>query len=138
MLRRAYAHLRQGGAILQFAAGTIEPDPDFLQDGIGPLGAWEAGAVGLVRAAARVAGQVIVAGVRGVHSPHAKRLLVTRWAERRGVTTVAPLVQVLAHYTDVNVRVTFGRPEPATNLAALETTPDLLGHLRRAMLNTLT
>jgi 1-acyl-sn-glycerol-3-phosphate acyltransferase len=137
VLRRAYAHLRRGGALLHFAAGTIEPDPDFLEEGGVPLAAWEAGAIGLVRAAARVSGHIVVAGVRGVHSPLAKRLLVTRWAEKRGVTTVAPLVQVLAHYTDVNVHVTFGAAELATALAAMGDSRQILEHLRKAMLHAL-
>ena len=137
VLRRAYAHLRRGGALLHFAAGAIEPDPDFLANGTAPLAAWEAGAVGLVRAAARVSGLVVVAGVRGVHSPRAKRLLVTRWAEKRGVTTMAPLVQILAHYTDVNVRVTFEAPEPATAVAAMGDARRIVEHLRGAMLHAL-
>jgi len=137
VLRRAYAHLRAGGSLLHFAAGTIEPDPDFLEAGTPPLGVWEAGALGLVRAASRVGGQVLVAGVRGVHSPNAKRWLVTRWAEKRGVTTMAPLVQVLAHYDDVRVRVAFRPPEPARALIELGGLTEMVAHLRSAMLSAI-
>jgi len=137
VLRHAYAHLANGGALLQFAAGCIEPDPDFFDSGLVPLCAWEIGTIGLVRAAGRVSGQVVVAAVRGVHSPHAKRLVVTRWAERRGVMTVAPLVQVLANYTDVNVHVAFGSPELGVSLAAFTDRAEILEHLRNVMLKVL-
>jgi 1-acyl-sn-glycerol-3-phosphate acyltransferase len=136
-LRRAFAHLARGGALLQFAAGCIEPDPDFSDGSLVPLRAWEKGTIGLVRATGRVGGQVIVAGVRGVHSPHAKRLTVTRWAESRGVMTMAPLVQVLANYGDVKVHVAFGSPEPGVSLAALTNRPAMLEHLRSLMLDAL-
>jgi 1-acyl-sn-glycerol-3-phosphate acyltransferase len=137
VLRRAYAHLAGGGAILQFAAGAIEPDPDFFEHGGVPLLAWETGTIGLVRAAARVSGQVIVAAVRGVNSPHAKRLTLTRWAERRGAKMFAPLVQVLANYTDVKVHVAFGFPEPGTSLAARTDRTEMMEHLRSLMLKNL-
>jgi len=136
-LRRAFAHLRKGGAVLNFAAGDIEPDPDFLEYGAAPLRDWEAGTVGLVRAASRAGGSVVAVGVRGVHSAHAKRLAITRWAERRGVTTMAPLIQVLARYTDVNVKVTFGARESAAEIVALGDDAVLLAHLRAAVLAAL-
>jgi hypothetical protein len=134
VLRRAYTHLAHGGALLQFAAGCIEPDPDFLGGGLAPLRVWEAGTIGLVRLAARVSGQIVVAGVCGVHSPLAKRLVVTRWAERRGITTVAPLVQILGRYSDVNVRVAFGLPELAVTLAAAPDNAEMLEQLRKLMM----
>jgi len=134
VLRRAYSHLAHGGALLQFAAGCIEPDPDFLDGGLAPLRAWEGGTVALARAAARVSGQIVIAGVCGVHSPTAKRLVVTRWAERRGITTLAPLVQIVGRYTDVTVRVAFGLPRPAAALAAAHDDAQILEQLRELML----
>jgi 1-acyl-sn-glycerol-3-phosphate acyltransferase len=136
-LRRAFAHLRRGGAVLNFAAGDIEPDPDFMEIGSAPLRAWEAGTLGLVRAAARTGGGVVAVGVRGVHSALAKRLLVTRWAEKRGVTTMAPLIQVLARYTDVHVKVTFGARESAADVVAMGDDAAMLAHLRTAVLSAL-
>jgi hypothetical protein len=43
--------------------------------------------------------------VRGVHSPRAKRFVLNRLAEQSGVTTVAPLLQMLGKRRDVRVRV---------------------------------
>ncbi|WP_437775242.1 hypothetical protein [Sorangium sp. So ce1097] len=59
-----------------------------------------------------------MAVVSGVHSPRAKRLAVTRWAERRGITTLAPLLQVaLPGSHDVEARVRLGEAREAAALA---------------------
>jgi 1-acyl-sn-glycerol-3-phosphate acyltransferase len=117
-LRRAVRHLRQGGALLHFPAGQIEPDPAFQADIEEPRPAWQPGTGALVRAAAAAGGRVAVAIVAGVHSARAKRLLVTRLAERRGVTTLAPLIQIaLPGFKDVDVRVRVGVANPAADLA---------------------
>ncbi len=52
---------------------------------------------------------MVAAMVEGVHSRRAKRLLVIRLAERRGLTTLAPLLQVaLRRYRHVAATVRFG------------------------------
>lgn len=119
-VRHALAHLRSGGVLLHFGAGEIEPDPAFVTPGSPPLSAaWRRGTGTLVRGAARAGGQVVAAIVDGVHSPRAKRAFVTRFAERRGVTTLAPLLQVaLTAYHDVAARVRFGEPLAASSLIA--------------------
>jgi len=105
-MRAALRHLRRGGALLHFGAGCIEPDPAFAKPHEALLAPWSAGTGALVRGALHCSGRVIVALVSGVHSARAKRLLVTRMAERRGVTTLAPLIQVaLPGFRDVTVRI---------------------------------
>lgn len=104
-LRRAVSWLRGGGAVLHFPAGQIEPDADFVDATRPLLGPWQPGVSTLVRACLRCQGQVAVAGVRGVHSPRAKRWLVNRWAERRGITTLSPLLQIVGGLRDVVARV---------------------------------
>jgi Acyltransferase len=107
-VRRALAHLRQGGALLHFGAGEIEPDPAFVDSSAECLSVWRPGTGLLVRGAAHAKGTIVAALVRGVHSPRAKRLFLTRWAERRGLTTLAPLLQVaLPAYHDVDASVRF-------------------------------
>jgi hypothetical protein len=70
---------------------------------------WHAGTAALVRATSRARGQVVGALVSGVHSPRAKHRWLARFAERRGVTTVAPLLQiVLRRFHDVTALVRFG------------------------------
>jgi hypothetical protein len=105
-LRRAATCLRQGGAILHFPAGRIEPDADFEPDRQRWLESWQPGLSALVRATLSARGRVLVAGVRGVHSPRAKRLWLNRLAERRGITTLAPLLQMVGRLKDVVTRVT--------------------------------
>jgi 1-acyl-sn-glycerol-3-phosphate acyltransferase len=110
-LVRAVRHLRAGGALLHFGAGRIEPDPDFLGVAQPPLSAWLRGTGALARAAASSRGFALPATTRGVHSPRAKRALLNRFAERRGVSTVAPLLQVvLPRYRRVAALVSFGEP----------------------------
>jgi hypothetical protein len=107
-VRRAHRHVADGGALLHFGAGRIEPDPAFARAGQA-LGEWGRGSGALVRGAARTGGVVVPALVEGVHSERAKRLWIARMAERRGVTTLAPLLQVaVPAYRRVAARVHFG------------------------------
>jgi hypothetical protein len=119
-LRRAMEHLAAGRAVLHFGCGAIEPDPAFPLAGATPLGTWQAGTGTLVRAAARVGGRVVAALVEGVHSRRAKASLVARAAEARGVTTIAPLLQVaFARYREVAATVRFAGAAGAGELAVL-------------------
>jgi hypothetical protein len=110
--RRALAHLRKGGALLQFGAGRIEPDPAF-HPGPSSVLDWQLGSGALALATQRAGGQVLVSVVSGVHSARAKRALVVRAAEARGVTTLAVLLQ-LAHPYYAEARITVrASPVPA-------------------------
>lgn len=104
-LKRAVTHLRRGGALLHFPAGQIEPDADFEPESRSWLEPWHPGVSALVAACERADGRVLVAGVRGVHSPRAKRWLLNRAAERRGITTLSPLLQMVGKLRDVTARV---------------------------------
>jgi hypothetical protein len=123
-LKRALLWLRRGGALLHFPAGKIEPDADFALPGTPLLEAWQPGVSTLVKACERAEGRVLVAGVRGVHSPRAKRLLLNRWAEKRGITTLSPLVQLVGKLRDVDARVRLDevagdRDEPSLRAALI-------------------
>jgi len=120
VLKRALVWLRQGGAVLHFPAGKIEPDADFVTPGAPLIEHWQPGVAALVKACERVAGRVFVAGVRGVHSPRAKRLLLNRWAEQRGITTLSPLVQLLARLRDVQARVRLENVAGARDASSLQ------------------
>lgn len=116
-MRKAIRHLRSGGAVLHFPAGCIEPDPAFLKDGDEILSPWKPGVGALSRAALGAKGKLLVAMVSGVHSARAKRLWISRAAEKRGVTTLAPLLQVaLPGFSDVDVRVRFSALKDAAEL----------------------
>jgi Acyltransferase len=120
-LKRAVTHVRGGGALLHFPAGQIEPDADFDPEPSRWLEPWHPGVSSLVAACARVDGRVLVAGVRGVHSPRAKRWLLNRAAERRGITTLSPLLQMLGRLRDVTTRVSVFEVGRALELRGLST-----------------
>lgn len=104
-LKRAVTHLRRGGALLHFPAGQIEPDADFEPEAASWLKPWQPGVHALVEACGKADGRVLVAGVRGVHSPRAKRWRLNRAAEQRGITTLSPLLQMVGKLRDVTTRV---------------------------------
>ena len=132
-LKRAVSCLRGGGAVLHFPAGEIEPDADFEPQDARWLKPWQPGAGVLLRACAKVGGRVVLAGVRGVHSPSAKRLLINRWAERRGVTTVAPLLQMAGKLRDVVVKVRCVDAGSASELLDADAEARLRKRLREAI-----
>lgn len=119
-LRRALRHLDTGGALLQFGAGRIEPDPDFPSGAQGLL-PWQAGSGALATFAQRKGGHVVVAVVSGVHSARAKRARIVRAAEARGISTLAPLLQLsIPFYAEVRARVWLSKP-----LAQLPADPEV-------------
>lgn len=107
-LRRALAFLASGGVLVQYGAGAIEPDAKFTRGG-DVLGTWWEGSGALALRAAALSTAIVPAFVSGVHSARAKRLPFVRYAEKRGITTIAPLVQAtLPGFRDVAVLVRFG------------------------------
>jgi hypothetical protein len=120
-LRRAFSTLRRGGAVLHFPAGQIEPDAQFEPAPERWLGPWQPGVSSLVSACARAGGRLVLAGVCGVHSPHTKRLALNRAAERSGVTTLSPLLQLVQGLRDVQARVHLSSDDSSTRLDARAT-----------------
>lgn len=122
-LRAALAWLSAGRVLVQYGAGVIEPDVRFPRpdDGSDVLCAWSDGTGVLVAQALKRGARVVPVFVSGVHSARAKRLQLVRWAERRGITTIAPLLQAtLPGFRDVHVRVRIGAALEGDALAALE------------------
>ncbi|MBS2016824.1 MAG: hypothetical protein JST00_28320 [Deltaproteobacteria bacterium] len=108
-LRAAVTWLEAGRVLVQYGAGAIERDVRF--DPGEPLGEWWPGTGFLAGRAAKLGIPVVPMFVSGVHSARAKRLFFVRAAERRGVTTIAPLVQAtMPGFRDVRVEVRFGDP----------------------------
>jgi 1-acyl-sn-glycerol-3-phosphate acyltransferase len=132
-LKSGLRHLLRGGALLHFPAGEIEPDAAFESDGANLLKPWQPGAAALVRACLHSQGRVLVAGVRGVHSLRAKRLLLNRMAEARGIMTLAPLLQIVLGLRDVRVHVAI---ELADGLQRLDSDAQI-ARLRVALLNAI-
>lgn len=119
-LRAALAWLGAGHVLVQYGAGVIEPDVRFATDGDEVLGAWSNGTGVLAAQAVARGASVVPAFVSGVHSARAKRLPLVRWGERRGITTIAPLLQAtLPGFRDVHVTVRIGAALGGAALDAL-------------------
>lgn len=132
-VRKALRHLSNGGALLHFGAGRIEPDPAFVDQHGFPLRTWRSGTGALVRGTAAVGGVVVSALVMGVHSPRVKQLLITRVAERFGISTLAALLQVtISRYRDVLATVRFAEPCLAAELMRDGSSDEQLTELVRA------
>jgi hypothetical protein len=133
-LRSALAWLGAGHALVHYGAGAIEPDTAFTKPGDEVLGAWSAGTGLLALRAAALGAAVVPALVWGVHSRRAKSLPLMRWAERRGVTTIAPLVQAtMPGFRDVSACVRFGTPIAAGELLRAPTHVARTAQLRAAV-----
>lgn len=109
-LRLAREHLRQGGAVLTFPAGTIEPDPMVTEGAAASLDRWARSLDLLVR---HVAGlRVLPLAVGGVLSGRALRTpLVRRARTRADQEWLAATLQVIfRRFHDTDVRILVGEP----------------------------
>jgi 1-acyl-sn-glycerol-3-phosphate acyltransferase len=118
LTRRAARHLRQGGALLLFPGGQIEPDPAALPDAAATLPDWS----GSVEVFARLNRDltVVPALVSGVVSRAALRHPLT-WLRRSSNDRrwlAATLQFMRTSLSDLNVRIDFGAPISAADLPA--------------------
>ena len=111
VVRAAARHLRDGGAMLTFPGGRIEPDPAVLPAGaVEALRRWSSSAALFARLAPGLA--VVPVVVSGVISPRALRVPLTRLRRRRRDREwlAATLQMLTPALRDVDARVEFGRP----------------------------
>jgi putative hemolysin len=124
MIRQVSTNLRNGGAVLTFPAGHIEPDPDVQTGALDSLQSWTDSAAVFLRMAPDAA--ILPVLVRGVVRKktvkHPLTYLKRARPEREKLTAA---LQLLAHVMlkkkDVNVRVQIGKPVYARNLGTTET-----------------
>ena len=110
LVRAATRHLRDGGAVLTFPGGRIEPDPAVLPGAVEALERWSA-SVGLF--ARLVPGLTVVpAIVSGVLSPTALRnpLIFLRRKREDREWLAATLQMMTPMLRNVTTRVAFGQP----------------------------
>ncbi len=110
VLRAAARHLRDGGAVLTFPGGRIEPDPAVLPGAVEALGRWSSSADLFARLAPDLA--VVPVVVSGVISPIALRVPLTHLRRRRRDREwlAATLQMLTPALRNVDARVEFGRP----------------------------
>ena len=112
-VRQAAAHLRDGGAVLTFPAGRIEPDPDVYSGALEALDTWTDSAGVFLRFAPET--RIVPALVRGVLLDKAVRHPLTRLKrlpeEREKLGAAFQLLmQILFNMRPVTVRMQFAKP----------------------------
>jgi hypothetical protein len=125
LVRQASTYLRQGGAVLTYPAGHIEPDPNLHPDAVDSLGTWTDSAGILIRLAPETPVLPIV--VRGVIWEKAVRFPLTRIKRTREERErLAVALQMFAHMNwetrDVRVRVQIGEPIYSKDLGTTDST----------------
>ncbi len=110
LVRAATRHLRQGGAVLTFPGGEIEPDPAALPGAVEALDLWSSSVDLFARLTPGLA--IVPVVVSGVISPAALRNpLIRLRRQRRDREWLAATLQMLTPaLRDVTVRVAFGSP----------------------------
>jgi hypothetical protein len=108
LLRDATSHLRQGGALLTFPAGTIEPDPSLRA--VEPLAGWSDSSELFVRLVPETL--VLPIAVSGVISRTAQQhRIAKRFADQKEREWAAATLQVLCRrLRDTQTRVMIGEP----------------------------
>jgi hypothetical protein len=115
VMRAAARHLQEGGALLTFPAGEIEPDPATFgpQRAAASLLNWSSSYTLFARLAPRT--RFVPALVSHVISPDAQRhpLTLLRRTARNKEKLAAALQVAMPRYRDLVARVTFGHPPNA-------------------------
>jgi hypothetical protein len=112
-VRESARHLRDGGALLIFPSGLVDPDPDVLPGAREALATWRPGIEGLVNLAPQAAVVPVIASSmlsqRWINSP-LLRLQRVDW-QRRKLAEMAQVIQqmVWPRSETLSPRVTFGR-----------------------------
>lgn len=122
-IRAVVKHLRQGGAVLTFPAGRIEPDPAVAPGAVESLQTWSESIALFARLAPQT--KIVPAIVSGVVSPSAQHHPLTRLRRTpRGRERMAAMLQIMIPaYQSVTARVAFGPPLLAADLVASNPDP---------------
>lgn len=124
MVRQVSAHLKNGGALLTFPAGHIEPDPEIYQGAVDSLQSWTDSVGIFIRMAPGAA--ILPVLVRGVVSAkYANHWLLkikkTREEKEKLATALQLLGMVIFNEKPVTVTVQIGRPIYTSELGTTET-----------------
>lgn len=113
LVRHVSTHLRNGGAVLTFPAGHIEPDPAVYAGAVESLQTWTESVGVFIRMAPETAVvPVFVSGVVWRQAARQSLLLLNRTREERErlAATFQLLANVICHLKPVTVVVQIGRP----------------------------
>ena len=131
VIRSSVRHLRDGGALLIFPRGKVEPDPAWLPGAMDSLSRWSA-SLGLIARSVPEA-NIVTTIVSGVISRNSLRNPLARWPkDPRQRQLLAEIIQViqqalLPYGISVSTRLSYGKPIVAGDRDARE----LTGEVRR-------
>jgi len=113
VVRQAIRHLRDGGALLLFARGNIDPDPAFMQNADVELTAWSRSLEIFLRSVPQT--QVVTSIVSHILDPaymhHPLTWLRRRRRDRQRLAMMVQVIQqMLGRRLDLVPRVSFGEP----------------------------
>lgn len=140
-IRATIKHLDSGGAVLTFASGLVDPDPDVLPGAAEALEAWSPSLGVILRRAPQT--RVVAAIVSGVAAPECLRSPLLRFArqewEKRKLAEFIQISQQLAfgRRFDLRPRVTFGQPRAVDELLASKggVMPSIIGQAKEVLEN---
>jgi hypothetical protein len=124
LVRQVSTHLKNGGAILTFPAGQIEPDPNVYPGAVDSLQTWTDSVGVFIRMAPHAA--ILPVLVRGVVSEKYAnhwllRIKKTREEKEKLATALQLLGMVIFNEKPVSVQMQIGRPIYAKDLGGTET-----------------
>jgi hypothetical protein len=132
-IRMVANQLRNGGAILTFPAGRIEPDPAVLPGAIESLQNWSESIALFVRLAPET--QIVPVLVSGVLSARAQRspFRLLRRQKKDQEWLASTLQIIIPAYRPTNVQVVFGQPLMASELTKNKGAARLMTTVNTAM-----
>ena len=142
VVRSSIRHLRDGGALLIFPRGKVEPDPAWLPGAIESLSRWSA-SLGLIARSVPEA-KIVTTIVSGVLARSSLRNPVTRWPrDPRKRQLLAEIIQVIQQVLfplgiSVSTRLSYGKPMVAGDRDARELTREVVRNAKQLLRDHLT
>lgn len=141
VVRQAIQQLKDGGAVLIFPSGRLDPDPDVIPGAEQALGLWSPSLEILLRRVPQT--RVLISIVSGVITPNALHNPIVRLQKSlNDRQRIAEIVQVLQQLVSpfkpsINPRLTFGNPFCALDLGVRLERNQILGPLLERAQQTL-
>ncbi len=142
VVRSSIRHLREGGALLIFPRGKVEPDPAWLPGAMDSLSRWSA-SLGLIARSVPEA-NIVTTIVSGVLARGSLRNPVTRWPrDPRKRQLLAEITQVIQqalfpYGISVTTRLSYGKPIVAGDRDARELTHEIVEYAKQLLNDHLT
>jgi len=136
-LREAIAHLKNGGAILLFAHGEVEPDPGFMPGARGSIEEWSRSIEVMLRKVPET--KLVIATVSHALLPRFIYHPLTRLRRDRAKSQkLGEVLQVIRQMLSpeklqVHPRITFSKPLMVSDLGQGEYLPEIIARAQRQL-----